>query len=198
MGIRPQKIQITKSQKAQDVLEQTEMSHQDVRKEAMEFYIKYKASYDKKANASKLKEKDFVYVLQPKADHQRSKIPFNEFRWIGTYIGEKALPKNNYLDCQIGRDKIQVLQRMRLLKYRLQQPILDAHIMPRERKCDPEVTITRDDFYARAGECENEKPVFDNDYDNSPTPNSSEKAVLSESTPEETYNIPGTIRGSSP
>ena len=46
----------------------------------------------KKANASKLKEPQYVYVLQPKADHQGSKIPFTSFRWIGPYIVEKALP----------------------------------------------------------------------------------------------------------
>ena len=55
------------------------MIHQDVRKNTMQAYIKYKAYYDKKANASKLKEADYVYILQPKADHQGSKIPFTEF-----------------------------------------------------------------------------------------------------------------------
>ena len=54
IGIRPQKILSPDSQVAQDVLEQTEMIFQDVRKNAMQAYIKYKAHYDKKANASKL------------------------------------------------------------------------------------------------------------------------------------------------
>ena len=53
------------------------MIHQDVRKKAMQAYIKYKAYYDKKANASKLKEADYVYVLQPKADHQGSNFPMS-------------------------------------------------------------------------------------------------------------------------
>ena len=82
LGIRPQQP-VPTSQIAQDVLEQTEMIHQDVRKNAMQAYIKYKAYYDKKANASKLKEAEYVYVLQPKADNQGNKIPFTEFRWIG-------------------------------------------------------------------------------------------------------------------
>ena len=43
---------------AQDFLDQTEMIHQDVRKNVMQAYIKYKAYYDKKAIASKLKEAD--------------------------------------------------------------------------------------------------------------------------------------------
>ena len=92
LGIRPQQ-QLIPSQMAEDVLEQTEMIHQDVRKKAMQAYIKYKAYYDKMANASKLKEADYVYVLHPKADHQRSKIPFTGFRWTGPYIIEKMLPK---------------------------------------------------------------------------------------------------------
>ena len=47
MGIRPRKIPSPDSQNAQDVLEQTEMNFQDVRKEAMQAYIKYKAYYEK-------------------------------------------------------------------------------------------------------------------------------------------------------
>ena len=58
LEIRPQQQPIPTSQIAQDVLDQTEMIHQDVRKNTMQAYIKYKAYYDKKANASKLKEAD--------------------------------------------------------------------------------------------------------------------------------------------
>ena len=49
MGIRPQKISSPDSEIAQDVLEQTEMILQDVRRNAMQAYIKYKAYYDKKS-----------------------------------------------------------------------------------------------------------------------------------------------------
>ena len=83
MGIRPQQQPIPTSQIVQDVLEQTGMIHQDVRKKTLQAYIKYKAYYDKKANASKHREADYVHILQPKADHQGSKSPFTEFRWIG-------------------------------------------------------------------------------------------------------------------
>ena len=115
LGIRPQQQPIPISQIAQEVLEQTEMIHQDVRKNIMQAYIKYEAYYDnKKANASKLKEADYMYILQPKADHQGSKIPFTEFRWIGPYIIENVLPNNNYLVRKIGTDKTQVLHRMQM------------------------------------------------------------------------------------
>ena len=43
MGIRPQKIPSPDSEIAQDVLEQTEIIFQDVRRNAMQAYIKYKA-----------------------------------------------------------------------------------------------------------------------------------------------------------
>ena len=51
MGLCPQKNPSPDSQiAAQDVLEQTEMIFQDVRKNAMQAYIKYKAYNDEKAN----------------------------------------------------------------------------------------------------------------------------------------------------
>ena len=56
MSIRPQEIPPPDSQIAQDVLEQTETFFQDVRKNTMQAYIKYKAYYDRKTNASKLKK----------------------------------------------------------------------------------------------------------------------------------------------
>ena len=49
LGIRPQKIPSPDSEVAQDVLEQTEKIFQDVRRNAMLAFIKYKAYYDKKS-----------------------------------------------------------------------------------------------------------------------------------------------------
>ena len=56
LRIRPQQALIPNSQIAQFVLDQTQMIYQDVRRNAIQAYIKYKAFYDKKTNASKLKE----------------------------------------------------------------------------------------------------------------------------------------------
>ena len=86
MGIRPQTIPTPNSQIAEDVIKQTEMIFHDVCKDTMQAYIKYRTYYDKKTNASKLKKQQYVYVLQPKADHQGSKIHFSDFRWIGPHI----------------------------------------------------------------------------------------------------------------
>ena len=152
LEIRPQQQPIPTSQIAQEVLQQTEMIYQDVRKNTMQAYIKYKAYHDKKANASKLKEADYVYILQPKADHQGSKIPFTEFRWMGPYIVEKLLPNNIYLVRNIGTDKTQVLHRMRMRQFTPRQPPADIRVNPHEYKPDPEVSVNHDDLYARAWE----------------------------------------------
>ena len=150
LGIRPQKIPAPDSEIAQDVLEQAETVFQDVRRNAMQAYIKYKAYYNKKANATKLKQSDYVYILQPKADHQGSKVPFTDFRWIGPYIVEKVLPNNNYVVRKIGTNKTQILHRMRLRHFTPRQPIPYIPVTPREWQPDPEVIIKRDDLYARA------------------------------------------------
>ena len=145
LGLRPQQQPIPTSQIAQDVLDQTEMIHQGVRKNRMQAYIKYIAYYVKEANASKLKEADYVYVLQPKADHPGSKIPFTDFRWIGPYIIEKVLPNNNYLVRKIGTNKRQVLRRMRMRQFTSREPSADIRVKPQEYIFDPEVSLNHDD-----------------------------------------------------
>ena len=191
MGVRPQKMPPLDSQIAQDVLEQTEIIFQDVRKNAMQAYIKYKAYYDRKANDSKLKKADYVFILQPKADHQGSKIPFTDFRWIGPYIIEKVLPNNNYLVRKIGTNKTQNLHRMRLRQFPPRQPLPDVPVTQREWQPDPEIVITHDDLYARAWECEYDEPIFDSDYNNLATPSPPEITIRSVQTADEMRNTPG-------
>ena len=191
LGIRPQQPPIPTSQIAQEVLEQTEIIHQDVPKNIMRAYIKYNAYYDKKANASKRKEADYVYILQPKADHQGSKIPFTEFRWIGPYIIEKVLPNNNYLVRKIGTNKTQVLHRMRMRQFTPHQPPADIPIKPQEYKSDPEVSLNQDDLYARAWEYDFEQPIFDAENDNAAPPNPREIPVHFDFSTEEMRNTPG-------
>ena len=86
MDIHPQRIPTPRSQFAEDVPKQTEIIMHDVQRNTMQVYIKDKACYDKKANASELKDQQYVYVLQTNADDQGSKIPFTDFRWVGPYI----------------------------------------------------------------------------------------------------------------
>ena len=117
VGTHPQKIPTPSSQKAQDLLGKTVIIFQDVRKNAIQVYTKDLAFYDKKAEASNLKETDYVYVLEPNANHQRSKISFADFRWIGPYIVEKSQPNGNYLKRKIRTYKTQVFHRMRLREF---------------------------------------------------------------------------------
>ena len=70
-----------------------------------------------------------------------SKFPFTEFRWIGPYIIEKALPNKNYLVRKIGTNQTQVPHRIRLRQFTLRQPIPDIQITPQEWKPDQEVLI---------------------------------------------------------
>ena len=169
MGIRPQKFPSPNSEIAQDVLEQTEAIFQDVRRNSMQAFIKYKAYYDKKAN---------------------------DFRWIGPYIIEKILPNNNYVVRKIGTNKTQILHRKRLRQFTPRQPIPDIPVTTREWQPDPEVIIKHDDLYARAWECEYDKPIFDSDRDNLVlvSPNSPEVAVRSRKAADETRSTPGTIQ----
>ena len=198
LGIRPQQQPIPTSQIAQEVLKQTEMVHQGVRKNIMQAYIKYKAYYDKKANASKLKEADYVYILHLKADHQGSKIPYTEFRWIGPYIIEKVLPNNNYLVRKIGTNKTQVLHRMRMRQFTTRQPPADKTVKPQEYKSDPEVSLHHDDLCAKAWEYDFEQPIFDADNDKSEPPNLQEIPVQSDYSTEEGRNTPGNPHVGSP
>ena len=198
LGFRPQQQPIPTSQIAQEVLEKTEMIHQVVRKNIMQAYIKYKAYYDKKANASKLKEADYVYILQPKAYHQGSKIPFTEFRWIGPYIIEKVIPNNSYLVRKIGTNNTQVHHRMRMRQFTPRQPPADITVKPQEYKSDPEVSLNHDDLYARAWEFDFEQPIFDAENDNEAPSNSQEIPVQSDFSTEEIRNTPGNPHVCSP
>ena len=104
---------------------------------------------NKKTNASKLKQAHYVYILQPKGDHQGSKISFTVFRWIGPYIIEKVLLYNKHLVRKIGTNKTQILHRMRRRQFTPRQPIPDTPVTAREWQPDPEVVIKHDDIYAR-------------------------------------------------
>ena len=90
MGIRPQQQPIPTSQIAQEVLEQTEMFHQDVRKNIMQAYIKYKANYDKKDNASKLKEADFLSSCNRKRIIKVAKFHSQNFDGLARTLSKKC------------------------------------------------------------------------------------------------------------
>ena len=139
-----------------------------------------------------------MYVVQPKADHRGSKNPFTEFRWIGSYIVEKALPNNNYLARKLGTNKTQILHRMKLRLFTPRQPIPDVQTTAQEWKPDPEVIIEHDDLYARAWESEYETPIFDHGQHEPDSDNLPEITVRHDLPYEETCTILGTIQEDSP
>ena len=63
---------------------------------------------------------------------------------------------------------------MRLRQFTPRQSIPDTPVTPREWQPDPEVIIKHDDLFARAWECEYDKPIFDSDCDNMVIANSPE------------------------
>ena len=93
----------------------------------MHLYIKYERYYVKKGKASPLKEKGNCFILQPTSDHEGSKIPFPDFRWIGPYLVEKVLPNSNYIDGKLNTNKTEILHRFRLRKYNPEQSLDDSY-----------------------------------------------------------------------
>ena len=95
---------------------------------------------------------------------------------------------------KIGTNKAQILQQMRLRQFTARQPIPHIPVTPREWQPCPEVIIKHDDLYARARECDYDKPIFDSDRDNTVIPNPPEVLVQPEEAADEIRSTPGTIQ----
>ena len=145
---------------AEELLRRTKILYHKTKKNVMQSYIKYKKYYDKKAKASPLKEKDYCFILQPKADHQGSKIPFRDFRWIGPYFVEKVLPNNIYIVRKLNTNKTQILHRIRLRKYNPEKPPEDNH-QETQWQIDDNIVVPQDDLYTIAWEAEFGGHLFD-------------------------------------
>ena len=145
---------------AEELLRRTKILYDKTKKNVMQSYIKYKKYYDKKAKASPLKEKDYCFILQPKADHQGSKIPFRDFRWIGPYLVEKVLPNNNYIVRKLNTNKTQILHRIRLRKYNPEKTPGDNY-QEIQWQVDDNIVVPQDDLYTIAWEAEFGGHLFD-------------------------------------
>ena len=145
---------------AEELLRRTKILYDKTKKNVMQSYIKYKNYYDKKVKASPLKEKDYCFILQPKADHQGSKIPFRDFRWIGPYLEEKVLPNNNYIVRKLNTNKTQILHRIRLRKYNPEKLPEDNH-QETQWQVDDNIVVPQDDLYTIAWEAEFGGHLFD-------------------------------------
>ena len=112
----------------------------------MQSYINYKEYYDRKAKAAPLKENEYCFVLQPKADHQGSKIPFRDYRWVGPFIVQKISPNENYIVRRINTNKTQIFDRIRLEKFVPNQPLEDS-FQEQRLQPDEKIVIPQDDLY---------------------------------------------------
>ena len=139
----------------------------------MQSYIKYKEYYDRKAKAASLKENDYCFVLQPKADHQGSKIPFRDYWWVGPFIVQKVLPNENYIVRRINTNKTQILHRIRLKKIVPNQPLED-NFQEQQLQPDEEIVIPQDDLYVITWETDFGEQLNTRGHDPIPTslPNS--------------------------
>ena len=113
-------------------------------------------------------------------------------------IIEKVLPNNNYLVRKFGTNKTQVLHRMRMRHFTPRQPPVDITVKPQVYKSGPEVTLHRDDLYARAWEYDFEQPIFDAENDKAAPPNVQEIPLQSDYSTEEMRNTPGNPHVCSP
>ena len=145
---------------AEELLRRTKILYDKTKKNVMQSYIKYKRYYDKKAKASPLKEKDYCFILQPKADHQGSKIPFRDFRWIGPYMVEKELPNNKYIVRKLNTNKTQILHRIRLRKYYPEKPP-EENYSEAQWQTEDNIVVPQDDLYTIAWEAEFGGHLFD-------------------------------------
>ena len=91
-------------------------------------YHKYKTYYDRKARAQPLKKNEFVFLLDPKYDSQRSKEEFKTFHWKGPYKVTKVLSDSNYIIRKVGTHKTQCVHRMRLRLFKPEFPIDDINV----------------------------------------------------------------------
>ena len=131
---------------AEEIQNRTKILIDKTKQNIMQSYIKYKEYYDRKAKAAPLKGNDYCFVLQPKADHQGSKIPFREYRWVGPFIVQKALPNENCIVRRIDTNKTQILHQFRLKKFDPNNPLEDNF---REQRLEPDekIAIPQDDLY---------------------------------------------------
>ena len=145
---------------AEELLLRTKISYDKTKKKVMQSYFTYKNFYDKKANASPLKEKDYCFILQPTADQQGSKKPFRDFRWIGPCLVEKVLPNNGYMLRKLNTNKTEILHTIRLKKYNPEKPLED-NFQEAQGQIDDNIVFPQDDLYTSAWEAEFGGHLFD-------------------------------------
>ena len=146
LGNNPNERISPTTETAEEIQNRTKILIDKTKQNIMQSYIKYKEYYDRKAKAAPLKENEYCFVLQPKADNQGSKIPFRDYRWVGPFVVKKVLPNENYIVRRINTNKTRILHRIRLKKFVPNQPLEDSF---REQRLQPdeEIVIPQDNLY---------------------------------------------------
>ena len=160
LGNNPNKNFLPTTEFAEEVQQRTQILIDQTKKNIMQSYLKYKDYYDRKAKAAPLKEKDYCFVLQPKADSQASKIPFREYRWIGPFVIQKVLSNDNYIVRRLNTNKTQILHRIRLKKFVPNAPLEDKYDGEKLQP-DNEIVIPQDDLYTISWEVDFEYDLFE-------------------------------------
>ena len=144
----------------EEVQHRTQILIDQTKKNLMQSYLKYKDFYDRKAKAALLKEKDYCFVLQPKADSQASKIPFRDYRWIGPFVVQTVLSNDNCIVRRLNTNKTQILHCIRLKKFVPNAPLEDKYD---GEKLQPEneIVIPQDDLYSISWEVDFEYDLFE-------------------------------------
>ena len=146
LGNNPNKQVIPTTEFAEEIQNRTKLLIDKTKQNIKQSYIKFKEFCDRKAKAAPLKQNECCFVLQPKVDHQGSKIPFRDYRWVGPFILQKMLPKENYIVRRLNTNITQILHRIRLKKFVPNLPPVDSY---REERLQPdeEIIIQQDDLY---------------------------------------------------
>ena len=153
LGLRLNPNTATTTDFAEELLRRTQNLYDKTKKNVMQSYIRYKKYYDKKAKASPLNEQGYCSILQPKAKHKGSKIPFRDFRWIGPYLGGNVLPNNNYIVRKLNTNKTQTLHRILVRKYNPEKPPEESY-QETKWQIDDNIVFPQDDLYTIAWEAE--------------------------------------------
>ena len=167
LGNNPNKSFLPTSEFAEELQQRTQILIDKTKQNIMQSYLKYKEYYDRKAKAAPLNEKDFCFILQPKADNQGSKIPFRDYRWIGPYRIEKVLPNDNYIVRRLNTNKTQILHRIRLKKF-VPNTSLEDKYSKEKLQPDDEIIIPQDDLYTISWEADFDYQVFEPRQDDIP------------------------------
>ena len=160
LGNNPNKNFMPTTDFAEEVQQRTQILIDQTKKNIMQSYLKYKDYYDRKAKAAPLKENDYCFILQPKADSQASKIPFREYRWIGPFVVQTVLSNDNYIVRRSNTNKTQILHRIRLKKFVPNAPLEDKY-EGEKLQPDNEIVIPQDDLYSISWEVDFEYDLFE-------------------------------------